>query len=406
MRAGWVAVLAIALACGGKKDEPKSRAPAEMKAAPAIDAAIPVDPAAATAHVKAGRTLGRDKKWREAAAELEKAVAADPTDARAWSELGWAAFQAGDLARAKTANETSVARATDDNLKAASLYNLGRIFEKQQDYDAARARYAESLALRPNATVQRRHDALTPGKADVAAALHCDEPVPRDALCACLGEHIAEDPTALVEDWDDADDDAGATATDEGATVPAACKTVGGTTGIEIWQVTYAGDTDAMHGYWAVGVDGANAFSIGMLRNNIGLMRRAYNELTLDSVKKLSAGDRQYARIVASTVEYEESFGEAQTWKAREVTLCPLPPTPGTGCPLQIDATWSVERAPMWDDDDGAKLAEMKREYGADLNRTRTLDLAVDASGKATVRLTAGTFGKYERDVTGTYVLW
>ena len=405
MRIAWVPVLVMAAACGGGKDS--NPAPNKKKAPTSAvhDAAAPVvvDAKAAAAHLKAGRAFGKDKKWKEAVVEIEKAAAADPTSARIWSELGWAAFQVGDLDRASVANEKSVAATDNDQLKAASLYNLGRIAEKKREPEKAREFYAQSVALRPNATVQRRLASMTPGKADVAPSLACDKLATRKELCDCLGGELAFDPTDQSE-WEDADagpDDID----DNGPTVPIVCKPVGATTGIEIWQVTPDGDTEAMHGYFAIAVAGDKVHSIAMLRNNIGLMRRAYNEFTLDAVKKLKVGETEYVRIVAKTLDFEESFGEDQTWKATEVTICPLPTKPGTGCALQIDQSWSVEWAPTWEDSE-EKLAEMKQEYGDDLKRVRKLDLTIAADGTATVRLTKGTFNEYERDVTGTYKLW
>jgi Tfp pilus assembly protein PilF len=90
-----------------------------VKAAPA---AAPETTGGFAAHMKRGRELAHAKKWRAALAELEAAVAAAPKDPGAWSELGWVALQAGDLARAGEASQAAVDLAVDPKLKAASLY--------------------------------------------------------------------------------------------------------------------------------------------------------------------------------------------------------------------------------------------------------------------------------------------
>jgi hypothetical protein len=112
------------------------------------------------ARLRAGRAHAKAKRWGEAVSEFEAALAAIPNDDRALSELGWAAFQAGDHAKAEKANADSVRVSSQPELKAASLYNLGRVAEARGDVDRAAALYADSLALRPNKTVVKRLVAL------------------------------------------------------------------------------------------------------------------------------------------------------------------------------------------------------------------------------------------------------
>jgi tetratricopeptide (TPR) repeat protein len=81
-------------------------------------------------------------------------------DARALSELGWAAFKAGDYDRALSANRDSVKAATEPRVKAASLYNLGRVAEACGDKPAAVGYYLQSIRLRPNDAVAARLKAL------------------------------------------------------------------------------------------------------------------------------------------------------------------------------------------------------------------------------------------------------
>jgi hypothetical protein len=107
-------------------------------------------------HLGEGRKLARAKKYQEALAAFASAQAIDPTNARVLSEIGWAALQIGDLDRARRANLDAVRFAPDNDVKGASLYNLGRIAEQAgQNQEAARY-YALSLEIRDNATVRKR----------------------------------------------------------------------------------------------------------------------------------------------------------------------------------------------------------------------------------------------------------
>jgi Tetratricopeptide repeat len=127
------------------------------------------------AALKAGRAKLKQNDAKGAVASFEAALKAVPDDARALSELGWAAFKAGDLAKARQATDRSIASAGDAKLRAASLYNLGRILEAEGKKPEAIEPYRRSLALRPNATVRDRLVALDP-------AAKPDEPIAPAAL--------------------------------------------------------------------------------------------------------------------------------------------------------------------------------------------------------------------------------
>jgi tetratricopeptide (TPR) repeat protein len=99
--------------------------------------------------------------WKEAAAALDG-------DARALSELGLAALQKRDFKLAEEATRKSIAGSAQPDVKGASLYNLGRIFEEQGDKTAAVDAYRKSLEARPNATVRERLIALDPAAAAAA----------------------------------------------------------------------------------------------------------------------------------------------------------------------------------------------------------------------------------------------
>ena len=129
--------------------------------------------AAASAAYKTALLEGRAhvtaKAYPAAITAFEAALSAAPNDARALSELGWAAFLAKDLPKARHATEASLAGTASPKLQAASLYNLGRILEAETHPDDAVDAYRRSLELRPNATVAARLKTLAPSSAPVDA---------------------------------------------------------------------------------------------------------------------------------------------------------------------------------------------------------------------------------------------
>lgn len=148
-------------------------------------------PAAYRDALALGRKLTAGKQYAEAAAAFQTALSAVPEDARALSELSWALFLGKDLDKAKPAAELAV-RLGRNNVKAASLYNLGRILEAEDAGPEAANAYRESLALRPNKTVAERLAKLDPSASAAAALLEIEEWGPpaasRPATCEALGE--------------------------------------------------------------------------------------------------------------------------------------------------------------------------------------------------------------------------
>lgn len=166
---GVVLVAVLAAGCG--KSHHRRAAPAPDDARAPATAVVPADAATGSrtrhettrAYARAlhrGRKLADAGDYDRAIAAFRQALAATPGDARALSELGWVAFKKGDLTLADDATEKSIAAATDARLRAASLYNRGRIAEARQDSKHAVAAYEASLELRPSTAVARRLAAL------------------------------------------------------------------------------------------------------------------------------------------------------------------------------------------------------------------------------------------------------
>jgi tetratricopeptide (TPR) repeat protein len=158
------AIALLAAACGVAEPEPDAPLPDPRPGAAAVPVARAQAPAVVVEPVPAyddalaqGRSAFAAKDFAKATEAFERALAASPGDARALSELGWAAFNAGDLARAESVLREATAKATaDPKIVAASWYNLGRVHEAKQDIAEAIVAYQHSLALRENRTVRER----------------------------------------------------------------------------------------------------------------------------------------------------------------------------------------------------------------------------------------------------------
>ncbi|NUO52490.1 MAG: hypothetical protein HOV80_26885, partial [Polyangiaceae bacterium] len=132
----------VAVACGdtsapapGSSASAAAPAPATATASASASAKAPNKDAAKRAallsHLSKGRKLAQEKKWKEALVELEKALAIEPKDGRVLSEIGWAAFNAGDLERAKKNNKLALDNTAQPERRAAVLYNIGRVAEEE-----------------------------------------------------------------------------------------------------------------------------------------------------------------------------------------------------------------------------------------------------------------------------------
>ncbi|HVJ91945.1 MAG TPA: hypothetical protein VM580_19225 [Labilithrix sp.] len=131
-----------------------------------------------------GRTSARAKDWPRAVATFERGLSVAPNEATLLAELGWAAFNAGDLAKADAAAQRGLASTKQPNLRAQILYTSGRIAEAKKDRPGAQRAYADSLALRDNAEVRRRLEAVGGPPDDSLTCSRGSESI--DALCTCL----------------------------------------------------------------------------------------------------------------------------------------------------------------------------------------------------------------------------
>jgi hypothetical protein len=168
MKCSALMLVILVTACGNKKTEEAPTAQAEAPApapepAPAaaeapkvIDTVKPPVMDELAKHMQAGDELEKQGKWSEALAEFELAAKARPTDAAALGEVGWTAWHANNLPRAREASEAMLEAAGQDaKLRGIALFNLGLAVESTLP-SAAASLYAASNAVRSNATVKAR----------------------------------------------------------------------------------------------------------------------------------------------------------------------------------------------------------------------------------------------------------
>ncbi|CAN5487644.1 hypothetical protein BH11MYX1_BH11MYX1_20200 [soil metagenome] len=186
---GLSVVMSLALGCDKKQEAAPTPAPAGSALAPAPPADAMPTGGDYDSHMKAGVALEDHKEWSLALAEFEAALAAKPDDARALTEIGFTAYFAGRLDRAKEASTAAVLASKDDKLRGAALFNLGLAVEKDLP-NAAASLYIASVIARPSPAVRARLAKLQQTKASSKASPE------GDALLAKVNVKPAELPAA------------------------------------------------------------------------------------------------------------------------------------------------------------------------------------------------------------------
>lgn len=148
------------------------------------------------AALDAGRAAGKAKRWADAVAAFERALAVQDGDAAALSELAWATLQVGDAQRSYELAERAIAAATEPNPKAASHFNAARAAEALGDLARAKAHYEQSLELRPNDAIRDRLAKLAPAAPrplpSATLLTACQGLASVDAVCTCLVSSVGQ----------------------------------------------------------------------------------------------------------------------------------------------------------------------------------------------------------------------
>ncbi len=120
-----------------------------------------------------GRKLEQQGHADDALAAFEACVALAPDDPVANAELGWAAYETKDYAKAEDATRHAIAHAAtgafvgdpDARPRAAALFNLGQILEARGAAKEAAAAYADALRARVTRAARTRLEVLDPATA-------------------------------------------------------------------------------------------------------------------------------------------------------------------------------------------------------------------------------------------------
>ena len=165
--------------------------PADASQAPPasvrLDMQLPV-PLDYQSQLREGRRLAAKGSWPEAAAAFAAALHAKQDDAAALSELSFAELSLHRLVDAEAHAKRALAQSSNPSLKAANLYNLGRIAEAQltskepETVKKAADYYRQSLKLRQSEEVLSRLFQLD----EHPEVLPCTEPRPFKELLACM----------------------------------------------------------------------------------------------------------------------------------------------------------------------------------------------------------------------------
>jgi|GEM_PF-2873015 len=367
-------------ACSGKKSESAGAGTGSTVAVAPVDAAVVksalVDAMTAPKVTKAmradyqrqlalGRKAAKAAKWPEAIAALDAALVAIPGNDVALSELSFAAMSAGDAVTARRAGRQAVLVATEPKIKAAALYNLGRVEETDRPALAI-ALYDQSLALRPSAIVDKRRADLATRVSYTPPPLPCSTPMPAAALCSCVNKttelEVAAQACTLTE-TDLADFQYARYATSS--------------VGEE--EVLLVGKSDAG---WSVvarvdGIYNPGAFGI-------------YEDWSWTSADEERFGTRSIARFVTdkSRSDSDPGVNESESESTTQLIVCVRdnaggPPT----CPIAVPTAYRYDRDVLIDD---AEDGTIEHTAGLPIVRETKVSVTIGADGIAKVRAVAG----------------
>ena len=133
-----------------------------------IERAAAIDPKNARTHFTAGRAYQQMERWPQAAAAFEKAVALDANFGDAWYQIGRTAATSGEnLNRGLEALDIYIDRFAESGgavFHAGAWWRRGSILEKLGKREEAAAAYRQSLAIRQDERVAAALKAVTEGQ--------------------------------------------------------------------------------------------------------------------------------------------------------------------------------------------------------------------------------------------------
>lgn len=373
---------------------------ATARSAPPATSAAPLTAAqkqSITAALRRGQSHVGAKRWAEAAQAYEEALRVAPTDGAVLCELGFVAWRAGDYDKAEAANLRALSFVHEPNLRAKVLFNQGLVHESKGQKPAAAQRFAESLALRKNDTVEkhlREIDKDKVVKADAREPVPCAREFPNvNALCGCLKA--------------EAEKDRGPSGSDE----PLVCATEKAKSPSgDLFSIKIGREMMGERDHIAVAKTEKGVFPIGMLGRDFepGAFG-VHNEATVTSVEETTIDGRKVWLVRSSQSNFDQNMAGLEQYQdtIKLLTFC-LPQTADKppSCPVQyatdIHATLSY---PDFDEMSAEDRAEQKERRKGAYDR-RTL-LAHDVSGGVVnVKLTKGSAKDLSPGVIGPHKLF
>lgn len=354
--------------------------------APRIDAPAPLptytaeQQATYRTYLRKGRKYAKTRHYGEASRALEKALEAMPTGARALSELGWAAFQTGDYARARMANQDAIRWARDPALAAASMYNLGRLAEAVGDREEAARQYQKSLSLRPNDAVQKRLNALSqaPETTPPPERAMCGPFKDIDALCRCVAEQR------------------GTRRTDKPLSCQRESRDIPGV------ELLFVGD-DAEEWVYLIHrkTGGWSAVAVlGYVFDAADTGVHEELEIARFEIRKIQEREVLWVETVQTRTQEANDERQAESSGVHSLVLCPFVESDSVrsiACPLEIPLTDRYERKP------GAAL---KGKRATPVSTVRELSVEVRDDGTVKVVLVRGEKNDAIAPLLGEHRLW
>ncbi len=121
---------------------------------------VPADSDAANAKLAEGRKATKEKRYGDAIAAFDAAIAASEKLARAWSGRGYARLLNGELDLAKADFDKALSLEGTPKFQAAVYFNLGEVALAKKDTAAAKEAFTKANELSPSDAAKKQLDRL------------------------------------------------------------------------------------------------------------------------------------------------------------------------------------------------------------------------------------------------------
>jgi hypothetical protein len=277
--------------------------------------------------------------------------------------------------------------AIDPKVKAASLYNLGVVQEKTGDKQHAAQSFKDSLALRPNKTVEAELASL--GSDAAKSDGRCAAGTP---ACKCIGNDlgIADEDLGTVNSVN-TDGDQEMTCTESKTVKPP----------VPGWHVY---DFSFGRGSFTYVTDEHDQV-VTQIGGGEDLMRHTSN-VVLDKTELKTIGGHQVLRLEYTDTENsdymdESSFDQGEI-VAKGVTICDVGDAKRpTSCVRDLPLAWSSESSHEPIDDEGMPTAA-----GTSTKKSFETSVTVGDDGIVTVKLVKGQADEWVTSQLGPQTLW